>query len=69
MHTYVCDGNPLPSFSGEPERISTMDDIDDFARLLWTSLDKDNKISLYVRYTRLSDGKEENRLFNKNIQE
>ena len=46
-----------------------MDDIDDFARLLWTSLDKDNKISLYVRYTRLSDGKEENRLFNKNIQE
>lgn len=69
LHTYVCDGNPLPSFSGEPERISTMDDIDDFARLLWTSLDKDNKISLYVRYTRLSDGKEENRLFNKNIQE
>lgn len=69
LHTYVCDGNPLPSFSGEPERISTMDDIDDFARLLWTSLDKDNKISLYVRYIRLSDGKEENRLFNKNIQE
>ena len=69
LHTYVCDGNPLPSFSGEPERISTMDDIDDFARLLWTSLDKDNKISLYVRYTRLSDGKEENRLFNKDKQE
>ena len=66
IHTYVCDGNPIPTFQGEPERVAIPDDIDAFTDLLWNALDADNKISLYVRYTDLASGKEENRLINKN---
>lgn len=66
IHTYVCDGNPIPTFQGEPERVAVPNDIDEFAETLWNALDKDNKISLYVRYTDLETGKEENRLINKN---
>ena len=69
LHTYICDGNPLPSFCGEPERVAVYDDIDKFSQLLWNSLNEDNKISLYVRYIDILSGKQENRLFNKNIQE
>ena len=69
IHTYNHDGNPIPTFTGEPERVIIPDDIQTFANDLWNNLNQANKISLYVRYTRLSDGKEENRLFNKNIQE
>ncbi|MBS5736837.1 MAG: IMP cyclohydrolase [Clostridiales bacterium] len=66
IHTYVCDGTPIPTFQGEPERVFISDDIDIFAEKLWSALDEDNKISLYVRYTDLSTGKEESRLLNKN---
>ncbi len=66
IHTYVCDGNPLPTFVGEPERVAIPDSIDDFTDLLWNALDRDNRISLYVRYTDLESGKEENRLINSN---
>ena len=66
IHTYVCDGNPIPTFQGEPERVAIPDDIDEFTNTLWNSLNEDNKISLYVRYTDLETGKETNRLINKN---
>lgn len=68
IHTYICDGNPIPTFVGEPERVEIIDDIDEFTNKLWNALDKDNKISLYVRYTDLETGKEENRLINKNTE-
>lgn len=66
LHTYVCDGNPLPTFQGEPERVSVPDDIDAFTASLWDALDAENRISLYVRYTDLETGAEENRLINQN---
>lgn len=66
IHTYVCDGNPIPTFQGEPERVKIGNDIDEFTTSLWNALDKDNKISLYVRYVDLETGAEENRLINKN---
>ena len=65
IHTYECDGNPLPTFSGEPTRVAVSDSIDEFTDEIWKSLDKDNKISLYVRYTDLATGETETRLFNK----
>ena len=67
IHTYVCDGNPIPTFQGEPERMAMDNSIDAFAGALWESLDADNKISLYVRYVDLATGETENRLFNKNM--
>ena len=66
IHTYVCDGNPIPTFQGEPERVAIPDDIDAFTEKLWNALDKDNKISLYVRYTDLKTGDKDCRLINKN---
>ncbi len=66
IHTYVCDGNPIPTFQGEPERVEIPDDIDEFTREIWESLDEDNKISLYVRYTDIETGAHESRLINKN---
>ena len=66
LHTYVCDGSPIPTFQGEPERVAIPDDIDEFTDKLWAALDADNKISLYVRYTDLADGSTESRLINKN---
>lgn len=66
IHTYVCDGNPIPTFQGEPERVSICDDIDEFTDKLWDALDPDNKISLYVRYTDLATGAIDTRLINKN---
>ncbi len=65
IHTYVCDGNPIPTFQGEPERVIIPDDIDEFTNTLWGALNEDNKISLYVRYIDLETGKEDNRLINK----
>lgn len=67
IHTYVCDGNPIPTFQGEPERVATQNDIDVFTEKLWNALDENNKISLYVRYTDLATGSVENRLINKNV--
>lgn len=66
IHTYVCDGNPIPTFQGEPERVATENDIDLFTNKLWNALDKDNKISLYVRYTDLETKETESRMINKN---
>lgn len=66
IHTYERDGNPLPTFKGEPKVVGVSDSIDDFTDELWTSLDENNRISLYVRYTDLSDGTFEDRLINKN---
>ena len=66
IHTYVTDGNPIPTFQGEPERVAIPDSIDEFSEALWNALDADNKISLYVRYTDAETGKYEDRLINKN---
>ena len=67
IHTYVCDGNPIPTFQGEPERVAIDNDIDAFTDKLWNALDANNKISLYVRYVDLKTGEVENRLINKNV--
>ena len=66
IHTYECDGNPLPTFAGEPERVSIPDDIDAFTEELWANLNTSNKISLYVRYTDPKTGEYDERLINKN---
>ncbi len=66
IHTYICDGNPIPTFCGEPERVTLTNDIDEFTDSLWNALDSDNKISLYVRYTDLDTGAEDERMINKN---
>lgn len=66
IHTYVCDGNPIPTFQGEPERVAIPNDIDAFAENIWNNLDADNKISLYVRYIDLESGKSDCRMINKN---
>ncbi len=66
LHTYVGDGNPPPTFQGEPERIAIPDSIDTFTDSLWNALNAENRISLYVRYTNLATGKEDNRLINQN---
>lgn len=66
IHTYVCDGNPIPTFQGEPERVEILDDIDQFTNKLWSALDENNKISLFVRYVDLKTKKTEDRIINKN---
>ena len=66
IHTYVCDGNPIPTFQGEPERISVCDDIDEMTGRIWNALNEQNRISLYVRYIDLTTATAENRLVNKN---
>ena len=66
LHTYVCDGNPIPTFQGEPERMAIPDDAEEFTRRLWNCLDGNNRISLYVRTVDLKTGAVENRLINKN---
>ncbi|MCI8732804.1 MAG: inosine monophosphate cyclohydrolase [Clostridia bacterium] len=67
IHTYICDGNPIPTFCGEPERVSIPNDIDEFKSEIWNSLDSENKISLYVRYIDLNTGEAQNRMINKNV--
>ena len=66
IHTYKCDGNPLPSFEGEPKRIAIMDDMEQFTEMLWNSLNEENKVSLFVRYIDIETGKEETKIVNKN---
>ncbi|MBE7064869.1 MAG: inosine monophosphate cyclohydrolase [Ruminococcaceae bacterium] len=66
IHTYVCDGNPIPTFQGEPERVIVPNDIDEFTNVIWNNLNENNKISLYVRYVDLESGKYEARMINKN---
>ena len=65
IHTYVTDGNPLPTFVGEPERVSIPTDIDRFTKAIWDNLNEENKISLYVRYTDPKSGASDVRLINK----
>jgi hypothetical protein len=67
IHTYKGDGTPLPSFDGEPKRISIPNDIDSFADMLWNSLNEENKVSLFVRYISIADGETVTRIINKNI--
>lgn len=69
IHTYKCDGNPLPSFEGEPKPVSIPDDMDAFTDTLWNSLNDENKVSLFVRYINIADGTCETRIVNKNQQE
>lgn len=66
IHTYMTDGNPLPSFQGEPELVNVCDDIDEYTNLLWNSLNADNKVSLFVRYIDLATGTYETKIINKN---
>ena len=60
------DGNPLPSFEGEPELIAIPDDMDSFADTLWNSLNEENKVSLFVRYIDIETGAYESKIINKN---
>ena len=66
IHTYQRDGDPLPSFEGEPKRIAVENEIDAFTDLLWNSLNEDNKVSLFVRYIDIASGNYETRIVNKN---
>ena len=66
IHTYMHDANPLPSFEGEPKWVSIPNDIDEFTNMLWTNLNEDNKVSLFVRYIDIATGKYETRIVNKN---
>ena len=67
IHTYQCDGDPLPSFEGEPKLVEIPDDMESFANMLWESLNEDNKVSLFVRYIEIETGKYETRIINKNV--
>jgi hypothetical protein len=66
LHTYQGDGSPLPSFEGEPKLVAIPDGIDAFTDLLWESLNKDNKVSLFVRYIDIATGQTDTRIVNKN---
>lgn len=66
IHTYMHDGNPLPSFEGEPKAVGIEGDIDSFTSMVWESLNEDNKVSLFVRYINIEDGACETRIVNKN---
>ena len=68
IHTYNCDGNPLPSFEGEPKTLELPDvSIDELTDLIWTNLNADNKVSLFVRYIDIESGEYETRVVNKNV--
>lgn len=66
IHTYMGDGNPLPSFEGEPELIEINGNIDEFTDDIWNSLNSENKVSLFVRFIDIETGKFEERIINKN---
>ena len=68
IHTYMQDGNPIPSFTGEPEALSIPDDIDELTNECWNSLNADNKVSLFVRLIDLDTLETETRIINKNNQ-
>lgn len=69
IHTYMGDGNPLPSFEGEPTLVGIEGDIDSFARMIWENLNEENKVSLFVRYVDIATGQYETRILNKNVKE
>ena len=66
IHTYKCDGNPIPSFEGEPEKVELKGDIDAFTADVWNNLNEDNRVSLFVRYIDLATGEADTRIVNKN---
>ena len=66
IHTYQGDGNPLPSFCGEPKKVNIPNNIDDFANDLWSALNEDNKVSLFVRFIDIKSGKPTSKIINKN---
>lgn len=66
IHTYMGDGNPLPSFEGEPVLVGIESDIDTFTKMVWENLNEENKVSLFVRYIEIETGKYETRIVNKN---
>ena len=66
IHTYMHDGNPLPSFEGEPKLVEIEGDIDTFAGKVWDSLNEENKVSLFVRFINIETGTYETRIINKN---
>ena len=66
IHTYMQDGDPLPSFEGEPTKVDITGDIDSFTNLVWDNLNEDNKVSLFVRFIEIRTGKTETRIVNKN---
>ncbi|MBQ7588754.1 MAG: IMP cyclohydrolase [Lachnospiraceae bacterium] len=66
IHTYMQDGNPLPSFEGEPKLIGIEGEIDEFTKTVWDNLNEDNKVSLFVRFIDINTGKYETRIVNKN---
>lgn len=66
IHTYMHDGNPLPSFEGEPKRVKIQGDIESFTETLWNSLNEENKVSLFVRFINIADGSYETKIVNKN---
>ena len=67
IHTYKCDGNPIPSFEGEPTAVEIDGDIDEFTDMIWSNLNEDNKVSLFTRFINLESGDEETRIINKNM--
>ena len=66
IHTYMHDGNPLPSFQGEPKTVAVEGNIDEFTQMLWENLNEENKVSLFVRYIDIASGGYETRIMNKN---
>ncbi len=69
IHTYMGDGNPLPSYEGEPTQVTIPGDIDAFTNGIWAALNADNKVSLFTRYIEIATGNKETRILNKNIKE
>lgn len=67
IHTYMCDGDPLPSFEGEPKLVAIPDSMDEFTDMVWKSLNEENKVSLFVRYIDIESGTWESRIVNKNV--
>lgn len=66
IHTYMGDGNPLPSFEGEPTLVDIPNDINEFADIVWNNLNEENKVALFVRYINIEDGTYESKIINKN---
>ena len=67
IHTYMGDGNPLPSYEGEPTLVNITGDIDTFTETVWNALNADNKVSLFTRFIEIETGKYESRIVNKNV--
>jgi len=67
IHTYKHDGNPIPSFEGEPKRVGIVGSLEQFANNIWQSLDADNKVSLFTRFINIKTGQTQTKIINKNV--